>query len=40
MSDHVEVLRRMRMVWPLAVDEGPALDAALAALPGGSDNGL
>lgn len=31
-SEHVEVLRRMRNEWPLATDEGPALDAAIAAL--------
>lgn len=31
-SEHVEVLRRMRNEWPLAADEGPALDAAIASL--------
>src|SRR5690554_3400735 len=30
--EHVEVLRRMRNEWPLATDEGPALDAAIASL--------
>ena len=30
--EHVEVLRRMRSELPLATDEGPALDAAIAAL--------
>lgn len=31
-SDPIEVLRRMRNEWPLATDEGPALESALASL--------
>jgi len=30
----------MRMAWPLAVDEGPALDAAIAALSSVNDNAV